>query len=107
MLRRPVASNIKYCIKYFYYLQDLSLEAFSVSPHNVTAWAMYALSPQTQSGFADMKTNLKRMTVLYWELLTSGHLIELIALAIKALAHVIVVSPLAKLNTEHLDQVIE
>jgi CHAT domain-containing protein len=110
MSRPPVASNTKYCIKYFYYLRDLSLEPFGVPRDEVTAWVVCALSLQTRPGSGDMKTSLKQMTVLCRELLTSGDLTELPTLAIKALAHVIVISPLAgleSLDTQPLDQLIE
>jgi len=107
MSSRPVVGNIKYCIKYFYYLQDLSLEAFGVARDEVTAWVVYALSLQTRSGSADMKTSLRQMAVLCRELLTSGDLTELPALAIKALARAVVDSPLAELDTQPLDQLIE
>jgi CHAT domain-containing protein/tetratricopeptide (TPR) repeat protein len=87
--RPPVTSNIKYCIEYFYYLRDLSLEAFGVTRDEVTELLVYALSHQTRPGSADMKTSLKQMTDLCRELLTSDDLTGHPAHAIRALARVV------------------
>jgi CHAT domain-containing protein/tetratricopeptide (TPR) repeat protein len=107
--RPPVASNIEYCIECFYYLRDLSLEAFGVPRDHVTALLVRALSLKIAPGSAraDVMTTLKQMTALCRELLTSGDLTELPVLAIKALARVVVSSPLAGLDTRPLDQLIE
>ena len=57
--RSPVASNIKYCIKYFYYIQDLLLQTFGVARDDVTELLVYALSLQIRQGSADVMTSLK------------------------------------------------
>jgi CHAT domain-containing protein/tetratricopeptide (TPR) repeat protein len=105
MSRLPVAGDIKYCIEYFYYLRDLSLEAFGVARDEVTALLVYALSLQTRPGSADVMSSLKQMTALCRELLTSDDLAGHPALAIKTLASI--VSPLVALDTQPLEQLIE
>jgi len=103
--RPPVTSNIKYCIEYFYYLRDLSPEAFGVARDEVTELLMYALSLQIRQGSTDVMASLKQMTVLCQELLASDGLTWLPALAFESLASV--VSALVGLNTQPSEQLIE
>jgi hypothetical protein len=87
--RPPVASNIKYCIEYLYYLRGLSLEAFGIARDKVTASLVYALSLQTRPGSADVTTSLRQMIALCRELLTSDDLTRYPAPAIKTLARAV------------------
>jgi tetratricopeptide (TPR) repeat protein len=105
MSNGPVVGNIKHSIKYFYYLRDLSLEAFGVTRDKVTALLVDALSLQPLQGPADVMTCLKRMTVLCQELLTSDELTGHTALAIETLASA--VSSLHGFDTQLLEQLIE
>jgi len=100
-----MVGNIKYCIKYFYYLQDLSLEAFGVTRDKVTALLVDAPSLQPLSGSADVMTCLKQMTVLCRELLTSDDLTGHTALVIQTLARA--VSSLHGFDTQLPEQLIE
>jgi CHAT domain-containing protein len=107
MSRQPVAGNIKYCIKYFYYLRDLSLEDFGVSRDEVTELLMYALSLQIRQGSADVKTSSKQMTVLCQELLTSDDLTVYPVRAIQTFASIVRSLVGLESDTQFSEQLIE